>query len=197
MVKPIYPKLECEKKTGTEPFHSGNENLDFNVLSFWQWSASNLATNNLRGHLAEYLVARDLGVAAGIRTEWDTHDLVTDNGETIEVKSASYIQSWDQTKLSTITFGIAPRQVWDNELKIRTKETKRGSKIFVFCLIHEKNQANFDPMDTAQWTFYVLKTAVLDEKLGMQKSISLGSLLKLNPAICQFGKIKETIAAVL
>lgn len=197
MVKSVYPALECEKKNGSEPFHCRGESLGFDVLSFWQWSVSNLATNNLRGHLAEYLVAYDLGLSSGIRAEWDTCDLITDAGTRIEVKSASYIQSWEQDKLSMITFGVAPAQGWDSVLQIRTKETQRNSDVFVFCLIHEKDKAVFDPTNTAQWIFYILPTSVLNEKLGMQKSISLGGLLKLEPAICQFGKINETISAVL
>jgi hypothetical protein len=39
-------------------FRDADRLLDFDVLSFWQWSWSDLVSNATRGVLAEYLVAR-------------------------------------------------------------------------------------------------------------------------------------------
>lgn len=43
------------------------------------------------------------------------------------------------------------------------------------------NKATLDPMDLAQWEFYVLPSKVLDKRLTTQKTISLVGLLKLAP----------------
>ncbi len=86
----------AERKTGDEPLHIDGQPLAANVLSFWQWSASDLISNTMRGRLAEYLVACALGVADGVRVEWDAYDLRTPSGIKVEVKSAAYVQSWRQ-----------------------------------------------------------------------------------------------------
>ena len=52
--------------------------------------------NTARGTLAEFLVAAALGLLDTPRLEWDSYDLKTRTGVTIEVKSAAYIQSWKQ-----------------------------------------------------------------------------------------------------
>ena len=66
--------ITVRRKSGAEPFHCGGQPLSFDVLSFWQWSASDLLSNATRGVLAEYLVARLLGDTAGARAEWDPFD---------------------------------------------------------------------------------------------------------------------------
>jgi hypothetical protein len=44
--------------------------LDATALDFWRFAMSDLRTNNVRGYLAEFLVARAVG-ATGARVEWD------------------------------------------------------------------------------------------------------------------------------
>lgn len=91
--------------------------LPINVLSFWQWSTSELLGNALRGVLAEFIVASAIEVLDKPREEWDAYDLVTNSGKKIEIKSSSYLQSWGQSKLSKIIFGIQPTTVWENDNK--------------------------------------------------------------------------------
>lgn len=43
---------------------------------FWAWGYSNILTNNLRGVVAEFLVATALGETGGTRTEWDAFDVL-------------------------------------------------------------------------------------------------------------------------
>jgi len=43
--------------TGQEPF----DGLDATVLDFWRWAMSDLRVNNVRGYLAEFLVAKAVG----------------------------------------------------------------------------------------------------------------------------------------
>src|SRR5437899_2124650 len=81
--------LLVTRKSGNERFRNHSMDLDFNLLDFWQWSASDLASNALRGRLAEYLVAKALGITDGVRSEWDPYDLRSPSGVRLEVKSAA------------------------------------------------------------------------------------------------------------
>ena len=101
-------KVIPTRQSGEEPFRNAGETLSFDVLSFWQWSASDLLSNATRGILVEYIVARALDASPdGVRDEWAAFDLLTGNGTKVEVKSAAYVQSWHQNKLSNICFSMA------------------------------------------------------------------------------------------
>src|SRR5579864_2751938 len=96
-------RLRAPRLTGGERFRLAGKALDLNLLGFWQWSVSDLVSNATRGRLAEYIVARALGLPDhGVRDEWAAYDLITAEGIRIEVKSASYLQSWYQKKHSTV-----------------------------------------------------------------------------------------------
>jgi hypothetical protein len=84
------PHLVVTCKKGAEPFGNGAQILPFAILRFWQWSASDLASNALRVVVAEFLVAQALGTADSLRPEWEAYDLRSASGATIEVKSAAY-----------------------------------------------------------------------------------------------------------
>jgi hypothetical protein len=86
--------------TGQERFSSDPSS----VLDFWRWAFSDLRTNIVRGVLAEYLVARAVGDLSPLRKAWDNWDVTTATGIKVEVKSSAYLQSWNQRKLSAITF---------------------------------------------------------------------------------------------
>ena len=49
-------EIEISKRSAEEKFRDGSNNLDFNLLSFWQWSSSDIVSNATRGILAEYIV---------------------------------------------------------------------------------------------------------------------------------------------
>jgi len=188
--------VEVKPKTGSEAFSHHDHKLTFNLLDFWSWSQSDLLNNTLRGVLAEYIVRQDLGIKKSTRTEWDAYDLKTENGTTIEIKSAAYLQSWNQTKLSTISFDIAPTKGWNAETDEYAAETKRQADYYVFCLLHHKDKKTVDPMKLEQWTFYVLQTQVLDEQKKYQKRISLNALVALNPITCLYGEIKNALEGI-
>jgi hypothetical protein len=97
-----FPRLPQMRRTGGEPFHIAGSALPFDLLSFWQWYASDLAGNALRGCIAEYLVLQAPGEKPDVRQEWDAVDIRLPSGLTAEVKSAAYHQSWDQKKESPI-----------------------------------------------------------------------------------------------
>src|SRR6476619_1004990 len=115
-----YPELKITRKTGQEPFMRAGQPLDHTLLDFWRWSASDLVSNATRGILAEYIVANALGLAGNVRAEWDAYDLIVPteshpDGLKLEVKSASYLQSWFHKELSVISFGIHESKPWNAE----------------------------------------------------------------------------------
>ncbi|SOU86804.1 hypothetical protein [Tenacibaculum dicentrarchi] len=183
-------KINTERKKGTENFSFENKNLNFKISDFWIWNQSNLIENRTRGILAEFIVKKALNIKNETRVEWDSYDLKTETGIKIEIKSAAYIQSWEQKKYSNIQFGIA-QTIGESNNSENNKKLKRWSDFYVFCLLNNKNQETINPIDLNQWTFYVLKTEVLNEQIPTQKTIGLNSLLKLNPIKCNFNELKE------
>jgi hypothetical protein len=182
-----------QPKTGKEPFHNQSQPLPFSLIDFWAWSQSDLNNNALRGIIAEFIVMKALGIESAYRIEWDAYDFVTETGLKIEVKSSAYLQSWEQAKLSKISFGIAPTQMWDSQTNIYAEEYQRWADFYVFCLLHHKEKATLDPLNMDQWTFYLLPTEVLNQKNKKQATITLGALLKLQPVACKYGEIKEAL----
>ncbi len=187
------PAIEITRKNGNEPFLVNNYPLPFNLLSFWQWSSSDLVGNALRGVLAEYIVASAVGSADGTRTEWDSFDVETPEGIRVEVKSGAYIQSWAQKKLSTIQFDIRPTQGWDAKTNTYSLHKERQSDVYVFCVLGHKNQETINPLDLAQWVFYIISTTALNKTVGIQKTITLSRLLKLETTEVKYGEIHTTI----
>lgn len=171
--------IRVDRKSGTERFHHDGDPLRFDVLSFWQWSVSDLLSNATRGILAEYLVARALGDTAGARAEWDPFDATTSDGVRVEVKSSGYVQSWHQNRLSQISFSTCPTLAWDATTNALAEERKRQADVYVFCLLDHKEQATVDPLDTAQWRFFVISTERLNAEIGEQKSLGLSRLRQI------------------
>lgn len=188
-----YAPLIIAPKTGDEHLHAGNQPLDKTLLDFWRWSASDLVSNATRGIFAEYIVASALGLATGVRVEWDAYDLVTPSGVKIEVKSAAYLQTWYHRKLSTIQFRIRPTKVLDSVTNQLSTEIKRQADVYIFCLLKHQDKASVDPLNLDQWEFYVLRASVLNAKFPMQKTIGLAALLRLNPCIAKYEEIAACI----
>lgn len=183
-------------KNGTEPFRNGGVLLNQTLLDFWRWSSGDLVSNTLRGILAEYIVACALDLPQETRVEWDAFDLKTAQGLKIEVKSAAYLQSWDQKALSKISFSIQPTRAFEAVTNDHSGGLRRQADIYVFCLLHHQDKATLDPLDMTQWTFYLLRASVLDERFPVQKSIGLAGLLKLNPMQCAYEDLEAVIYAV-
>ena len=149
--------------------------------------------NALRGVLAEFIVSSTIDILDKPREEWDAYDLKTKDGLKIEIKSSSYLQSWEQAELSKIIFGIQPTSDWDYSTNKRKSEKIRQSDIYIFCVLSHKDKNSVDPLNLSQWDFYILKTKVLNEKVKTQKTITLSSLLRLNPIKIKYGNLKQEI----
>lgn len=180
------------RKTGNETIHEDGQCLGTSILSFWQWSSSDIVSNATRGVLAEFLVATALeGAPNGVRREWDAYDLRLRDGTKIEVKSSAFLQAWKQKKPSRITFSVARRRAWDAETGITSKDQCRHADVYVFALLKHMDLATLDPLDLAQWDFFVLPTHVLDAR--NQHSISLASLHQLEAGPVPFRALSEAV----
>lgn len=178
---------------GTEEFHEGGKPLGFLVGDFWSWSVSDLMSNATRGRLAEFIVANALGILTGtVRDEWGAYDLVTTDGIRIEVKSAAYLQSWQQRQLSTIQFQTKKTLAWDRDTNRQAKVARRQAHVYVFALLAHKDKETVNPLNLDQWEFYALPTSVLDERRRSQHSITLKSLQGLDDAV-KYGGLRSKV----
>ena len=143
-------------------------------------------SNRERSILGEFLVAIALGLEKEPRIEWNAYDLKTSWGLKIEIKTSSAKQSWSQSKPSPIRFDIAPHSYgWDAETNTTDVAVKRRADVYVFCDLHGD-----DPLDTDGWTFYVVSTAVLNQRLPNRKSISVKPLMNLHPIVSIYADLK-------
>jgi len=190
------PAIKTQRRTGDEEFLGSPQCAGLALGDFWRWSSSDLVSNATRGILAEFLVASALGLNQGVRNEWDAYDLKTETGIKIEVKSAAYVQSWYQRRLSNIVFSIRPTRAWDYHTNLLSKERKRQADVYVCCLLHHKDKATINPMDLSQWTFYVVSTEQLNRLCPPAQSLSLAKLEQLGPKMCHFDGLKQAVEDV-
>ncbi|MCC6316816.1 MAG: hypothetical protein IT361_03915 [Gemmatimonadaceae bacterium] len=182
-----------KRRQGVETFRDGARDLGFSLAAFWQWSCSDLVSNATRGILAEYLVAKALGVADGVREEWASFDLTAPDGTRIEVKSAAFIQSWYQERLSSITFRVSKTRAWDRESNRQSEEMRRQADVYVFAVHAHQDQSTLDPMDVSQWEFFVVPTAELDNRPRSQHSITLNSLRVLASEPTAYSDLRRAV----
>ena len=169
--------IQANPLSPTQPFFgSEGTTLDgVTIVDYWQWAYSGILGNTERGNLAEFLIAKALGIDTHVRNDWEDFDLVTTDGFKIEVKSSAYVQSWPQKRFYSPRFSIKKTlPTWD--YKSTTKE--RRADLYVFCLLAHQDKQTINPMDLTQWEFCVLRTDVIEQEFGEAKSISLNNLRK-------------------
>lgn len=125
-------------------------------------------------------MAKALGIKDdGIRDSWGPVDLVSPTGITVQVKSAAFLQAWHQKEFSRISFSIKPRRVFDSTTNSLSETPIRVAQVWVFALLSHTDKLTLDPMDLAQWQFFVVSKSFLDGYRRSQESITLKSLRKL------------------
>lgn len=161
-------------------------------FGFYDRAYSDFLVNNQRWILAEYIVAKVLNITEQKRIEWDAYDLKYWNLK-IEIKSCSYIQSWEQKKSSKIIFNISPTHKFNYSNNSYDSKYKRQSDAYVFCLLNHKDKSTVNPLDINQWLFFIVETKILDNKLNDQKTIWLSTLAKLWIEPVVYTEIKSNI----
>ncbi len=186
-------KIDTTIKTGQELLTFDEKHLEFSLLDFWRWSVSDILSNATRGKFAEFIVATAINIhKTKLREEWSPYDLETNEGIKLEVKSAAYIQSWFQSKVSKISFGTKAAFYWDNLANKQATDKKRHADVYVFCLLSHDNKQTIDPLNMNHWEFYVVATKQLNDYKRSQHSITLKSLQGLTNVIL-YDKLYEAI----
>ncbi len=194
-------KLLLNRKSRLQQYQNkmGNKNLQAYerfTLDFLDYSTSKLLALNFRGNVALHIVTYAIGITNNayywFENDYLYNGLITRNSLKIEVKSAAYLRSWKQDKLSKILFDVQPTENWVEPDKKNTK-TKRQSDVYVFCLLAHKDKSTVDPLDVSQWDFYILDTKVLNDKALLQKKITLSFLLGLNPVKAGYDELASLL----
>lgn len=188
------PRIVPTRRSASDPFHTNGSPIGLTLSDFWCWSASDLLSNTLRGVLAEFLVANALDISASlVRDPWGAFDLQTADGIKIEVKSAAYLQSWAQKKPSSIIFNVPRTRAWDPDTNELELEARRQADVYVFALLAHRQKETIDPLNVAQWEFYVLSRAKLDGRQRSQHSITLRSLERLSGGAVFFPGLSQAV----
>lgn len=173
--------------------------VDAKVVDFWQFAMSDLKMNNTRGYLAEFIVARALGLNDVVRTEWADSDLlwnekgIPGQGITIEVKSTAKLQAWDQRVHSRAVFSGLKGRLYTPRGGY-AKTASFNSMVYVFCAQIAEEHEDYKPLDIGQWTFYVVSGKSLRDL--NQKTVSLLHLtreMKVTPV--PFADLPKSIEA--
>lgn len=173
MIKPIIATL----KSGEEHLIHEQKETPFTLLDFWKWNSSNILSNSTRGVFAEFIVASALNIDIKTpRVEWAEYDLETNGGIKIEVKSASYLQSWAQKDYSKISFSIK----------------NRSADVYIFCLLKHIQEDTINPLNLDQWEFYIVPIKKIVNYKRSKQSITLNSLKKLTKPI-GYSELKKNI----
>jgi len=188
------------KLTGSELFKNSADKK-FSIIKLWQYAFSNLNSNVLRGALAEFLVEMALSDDGNVelRNPWGDYDVITKKGTKIEVKCCSYIQDWDQNKLTRIMFsGLKARELyWSEAVKpyseIQSVNKEYKSEIYVFALFKHQLVETLDILDLDQWCFFVLPKEEVARISKNGNSVSFYALEKNNINPVSFGELKEKI----
>jgi len=196
----MYTRKTITKLTGNELFKNAGSK-HFSVLEFWQYGFSSLNSNVLRGALAEFIVENALkdNIEIDIRSPWGDYDVFY-KGKKIEVKCCSYIQDWDQKKLTTIRWsGLKAKELYYSDAVKKMSELNKvadyKSDIYVLALFKHQDTETLDILDMNQWCFYVLSKDELKRISNNNSSISLVKLEKFNHEQIVFEKLNSAISA--
>lgn len=160
------------------------------VKDFWAFAMPDLRMNNVRGHLAEFLVARAVGSVRS-KIEWDPYDVLTPDGIKIEVKSSGFLQSWDQKRTSKIVFSGLKGRTWTPQGGESSSATYNAD-VYVFCVQSAMTHAEYDPLDVGQWQFYVVP--VTDLARLNYKAIGFTTLRSIAPGPVDYENLATAIS---
>lgn len=141
-----------------------------------------------RGTVAEAIVALALG--GRVTEAWGDWDVELPDRTRLEVKSTGSVQSWPQNAASPPRWSIGKTQGWvltDDQYEVVATE-ERCSDYYVLAV-----HTGLRPDDMTEWRFYVIPTAVVDARLGDQKTISEASLVtKLDVSAMNYAELCTT-----
>ena len=173
-------------------FHGTDRSVT--VSEFWRWGFSDLRDNALRGILAEYLVAKALGISLGVRQSWDPYDLTMEDGTSIEVKSSGYLQSWAQVNHSKIVFGGLKARNWSSDSGY-TADMEYRADVFIFGVQTVAEHEDYDRLDVDQWQWWVAPRQAIADRGS--RTLSLSTVRRLGVGPVSFDRLSGTVDRVM
>lgn len=164
------------------------------VRDFWAWALGDLRLNSTRGLLAQFLVARAVGDARHFDDGWGAFDVETKSGTKIEVKTSAYLQSWKQSKLSSISFSGLITHRWSADSGY-TNTPAVVADVYVFCVQTCTIPRLYDPLDIEQWDFYVVSGTKIAER--NQKTMGIRTVQGLSGGAFRWQELGARVKNVL
>lgn len=168
-----FDRTPIELLNADKQFTDGDNPIGFSAVDYWQFQFSNVW--DLYEEVAEFIVAKALGLDMPFnKNGWTPFDILY-NGKRVEVKATAYYHSWRRDNKYSLqrSFSIAETVGQHNEKK---DIPERQNDVYIFCLNTGKTRTEADPFEMSHWEFYVVPTSVINRECGNNKSISLGRL---------------------
>lgn len=180
---------------GREKFTFDGKDTGFDMLDFWQFQFSSVF--NLQEYIAEFLVAKALGINEAYNTEYWTLFDIAYRDKRIEVKQTSYYHPWNEGGIVSVqrTFGITKANSnYDSPGKNRFE---RNNDIYVFCLNTGNTREESYPLNLNNWEFYIVPTSYINEHCGNNKTISLSRIRNIGFAAKRYDEIKAEVDNII
>ena len=179
--------------TGKEKFVFDKVELGFDYTDFWRFHYSNIY--DLQDKIAEFIVSKALGIDHAQNDQYWTLWDVSYRNKRIEVKETSYYHSFNEEgKVSKQrVFGITKANGSYDSANSGNSDFCRQNDIYVFCLNIGDTRETSYPLNLNNWEFYIVPTAIIDEKCGNNKTISLGRIKGLGFEAKRYDEIKTEI----
>ena len=172
-MSPKIPKPEDEFHFDDSPATINNKQSA--VSDFWQWAYSDLYQNVTRGMVGQYIVAWALGVDHVPDDTWGSFDLTSPEGKKIEVKTTSYLQTWEQKNEPKPKFRIKKTHLYSKDTGY-SKEKDFQADIYVLCYFFEEDKEKADITNLNQWKFWVLTKKTIEEIFSKTESILVSKI---------------------
>ena len=186
---------EAKLLSGKEPFTNNGILTDYTVNDFWSFQFSNILHDP--DEIAEFLVAKALGLDKPFNKDhWTLYD-IDYNGIRVEVKETAYYHSFNEPgKISNQrVFGITKANS-NYENPDEKNRFERQNDVYVFCLLKGETAEDAWPLELSHWEFYIVPTSVINKECGDQKTVSLSRVQNFTKPV-DFEHIKETVDRVL
>ncbi len=183
--------------TGKEKFVFNNKELGFDLTDFWRFHYSNIY--NAHGKIAEFIIARALGVLKAQNTAYWTLWDITYRKIRIEIKATAYYHPWNLSGnvSKQRVFGITKANGAYDITISGNSEYCRQNDIYVFCLNTGNTKETSNPLELNNWEFYIVPTSVINKSCSNNKTISLGRIRKLGYLAKRYDQIKEEIDYII
>lgn len=182
---------------GDEKFLLEGQELDFDFSDFWKFQYSNIYS--LHGEIAEFIIARALGITEAQNSAYWTLWDVSYRGTRIEVKATAYYHLWnDKSAISKQrTFGITKANGSYDSGVSGNNEFCRQNDIYVFCLNTGETKEDSNPLNLDNWEFYIVPTSFINENCKDNKTISLGKIKSFGFKAKKYDQIKTEIDSII